>query len=224
MVSKKKHKNDPENQHFVNQEYLRNFATPESIAQHRSNREKWHVRVYDKILKKVLPSRPIRSVAAKRFFYNPKGEPASLERQLGWLEGASAEVHRKLLKTKDHTKLSGSEKETLAKFIAIQYVRTDQQRLLGNWINYEQLVPLLTDPVQGIEYLEQFGREHISKQHKQIAQLEREIIRTGLFPIPVWEQNEAIEKLREEIDAINSHVRRVKEDFGPANLDDIRRR
>jgi hypothetical protein len=225
-VSKKKHKNEPENQHFVNQEYLRNFATPESIAQHRSNREKWHVRVYDKTLKRVLPSRPIRSVAAKRFFYDLPGEPASisLEKPFGSLEGASAAVHRKLLKTRDYTKLSASEKETFAKFIAIQYVRTDHQRLLAKWVTDEQLVPRLLDPVQGIEYVEQLERKDISKRHEQIARLEYEIKLAYLRPIPMWERNEAIAELTKQIDALNSQNRSTRNEFDPANLEEIRRK
>ena len=147
-----------------------------------------------------------------------------MEKQFRGLEGTSAEVHRKLLKTKDYTKLSTTEKETLATFMAVQYARTDQQRLLGKWVSDEQLVPLLLDPVKGTEYVEHLERKHISKQHEELALLEREIIRARLLPIPVWEQNKAIEELRKQIDALTSQARRAAEELDPANLDDIRRK
>lgn len=148
-----------EDQHFVNQEYLRRFATPESTAQHPNNPKKWLLHVYDKVLKRTLPPQTTRKVAFGKFFYNARGQPETLEDQLAQLEGEAAVVHKKLLAIRDLAKLAASERETLAKFVAVQYVRTNQQRLLGKWVSTEQLVPLLLDPVRGREYVAHFGEE-----------------------------------------------------------------
>ena len=222
-MSKRKHKNEPKNQHIVNQAYLQKFATPESIAQHRSEPKRWHVRVYDKLLGRVLPSRPIRNVAAEQFFYNRRGEPATLEEQLGSLEGPSAEIHRKLLKTKNYTELLAFEKETFAKFIAIQYARTNQQRLLGEWISDKQLLPVLLDPVKGVKCVEQFVKRDIARRYEQVTKLEREISLAYLKPIPVWQRNEVIESLKKQIETLNSQNYSTKDELDPANLEKARR-
>ena len=146
-------------QHFVNQEYLRRFATPESITQYPNDPKRRLLNVYDKTLGKVLPPQPTRDVAFGKFFYNARGEPETLEDQLAWLEGKTAVIHKKLLEIRDLTKLTVSETETLAKFIAVQYVRTNQQRFLGKWASKEQLVPLLLDPVKGREYVVYLGEQ-----------------------------------------------------------------
>lgn len=208
------------NQHFVNQEYLRNFATPKSIAQHRNNPKKWHVHVYDKGLKRSLPSQPIRKVASERFFYNSQGEPEFLEDLFASVEGASSVIHEKLLMMKDHTKLSASERTTFAKFIAAQYVRTKQQRLLGAWVRDTQLVPLLLNPVLGKEYVFHLIQRRISEQHARIAQLEYESKLAHL--LPTRERNEALKTLREQIEELNSQVHITKEDLDPAKLDEVR--
>jgi len=111
----------PKVQHYVPQFILRNFCS----------NEKEQIYVFDKKTEKVF-STNIKNVAAENGFYNfKKGETTfSIEHKLSALEAGAAEIISKIILDQSLSKITKSEKATLSIFIAAQFSRTKQKRLL----------------------------------------------------------------------------------------------
>ena len=131
------------NQHYVPQSYLRRFC---SIDERLS--------VFDKEDKKQF-STTTRNVGSEKFFYRSELNGSdqtdqTIEKYLSSIEGATTQVTNELLaefENSTYIKIKADQKETLATFIAIQFIRTREKRTQLNAI----LQTILT----------QIGKEHL---------------------------------------------------------------
>ncbi len=116
----------PKNQHYVPQFLLKNFSFNEDSQ----------IYVFDKS-KEVVFETHIRNVAAENGFYNFKsdGTTFSIEHDLSNLETASAQILEKIIKQESLSGMTSDEKATLSIFIAAQFSRTKQQRLMLKQMN-----------------------------------------------------------------------------------------
>lgn len=112
------------------------------------------------------------------------------------------------------------ERTTFAKYVAAQYLRTNQQRLLGKWISYEQVLPVLLNPVEGREYVASLVQKEIFRFRSRIEQLKHEAKIAHLRSDK--ERDEALRNIRGQIDEVKLQIRRAEEDFDPAKLEETR--
>jgi Protein of unknown function (DUF4238) len=111
----------PKIQHYVHRFVLRNFCFNEGEQ----------IYVFDKKTERVF-STNIENVAAEKDFYNfNEGDNTfSVEHNLGNLEAATAGIIEKIVKHESLSGITKDEKLLLSIFIAAQFSRTKQQRLL----------------------------------------------------------------------------------------------
>jgi len=111
--------NSSADQHYVPQLLLRGFATP----------KRKQVYVFDKQTEKVFRS-SVRNLACERGFYDldDDGDPERLDRWLRQLEEQTAPIIRSLRSQRAVSQLHRIERQWIAAFIAVQYVRTRHHR------------------------------------------------------------------------------------------------
>ena len=116
----------PKNQHYVPQFLLKKFCFNKDSQ----------IYVFDKS-KEVVFETNIKNVAAENGFYNFKadGTTFSIEHDLGNLETATAEIIGKIIKQESLAGMTSDEKAILSIFIAAQFSRTKQQRLMIKQMN-----------------------------------------------------------------------------------------
>src|ERR1700721_695045 len=115
-------------QHYVPQLLLRGFAA--------GNRKQLYV--FDKTNEKVFRS-SVRNLACERgFYYLQDGDdPNRVDRWLGKLEEATAQIIQSLPARKTLNPLQAAERQWLAAFVAVQHVRTRHHRELSANINQQ---------------------------------------------------------------------------------------
>ena len=116
----------PKIQHYVPQFILRNFCFNENQQ----------IYVFDKKTEKVFPTN-IENIAAEKGFYNFKnGEfTFSIENNLSNLESSAANAIERIIKYESLSAIAKDEKLLLSLFIAAQFSRTKQQRILLKQMN-----------------------------------------------------------------------------------------
>ena len=116
----------PKNQHYVPQFLLKNFCLNKDSQ----------IYVFDKS-KEVVFETHVRNVAAENGFYNFKADGAtfSIEHDLSNLERASSQIIEKIIKQESLSGMTSDEKATLSIFLAAQFSRTKQQRLMLKQMN-----------------------------------------------------------------------------------------
>lgn len=124
-----------EQQHYVPRFLLKNFThgkKPMVFVYDKSNDKRFHVN--------------IRNIAAEKGFYDLEIEDGvlTLEPNLAHLEAKTSGIIKKLIKDKNINSLSEDEVVWLALFLAVQFVRTKEHRLIFEQIG-KQLVHKLHD-------------------------------------------------------------------------------
>ena len=116
----------PKNQHYVPQFLLKNFCFNKDSQ----------IYVFDKS-KEVIFETNIKNIAAENGFYNFKAGSTtfSIEHDLSNLETATAEIILKIIKQESLSGMTSDEKAILSIFIAAQFSRTKQQRLMIKQMN-----------------------------------------------------------------------------------------
>lgn len=122
--------NSSTNQHYVPQLLLRGFATPRTEQ----------VYVFDKQTAKVFRS-CVRNLACERGFYDldDDGDPERLDRWLRRLEEQTAPIIKSLRSQRPISQLHRMERQWIAAFVAVQYVRTRHHREL--WVDFNRRIP-----------------------------------------------------------------------------------
>lgn len=122
-----------ENQHYVPQMLLRNFATRESIVRGREQ-----VQVLDKWTSRVFTAN-IRNVASAHEFYEVETETRAIsaEHLLSELEDRARPVLQKLIANRSVPATGTGEREWLSVFCAVQFMRTQTVRGRFSEINAE---------------------------------------------------------------------------------------
>jgi hypothetical protein len=122
-----------ENQHYVPQMLLRNFATPESVARGREQ-----VQVLDKWTSRVFLAN-VRNVAAAHEFYEVEtgAQVISAERLLSELEDRTGPVLQKMIANRTVPAFGTGDREWLSVFCAAQFMRTQTVRGRFSEINAE---------------------------------------------------------------------------------------
>ena len=196
------------NQHYVNQEYLRHFATTNSMVQHPKNKARWQICVFDKQLMRVLPSQPIRDVASEDYFYNLKGQPQEVEEVLSSLEGQTAPIHRKIENTLNLAALELNERVVLAKYIAVLYLRTKKRRKVIQWVAKNQFQRPVQNPVTRRHYLRERALKRIPLLEAEGAELVAD--KLELLKQPPSEQlSNALAEIEQRLEGFEL----VKQDF-----------
>ena len=102
-------------QHFIPRFYLKSFGD--------------RLFCYDKLEDRVIPTN-IRSIALGKYFYEVEGlDDGLIEKFLAENETKFSRAYYELLGKKDITKLSSESQDSLFRFIAVQFLRTEQYRL-----------------------------------------------------------------------------------------------
>ena len=115
-------------QHTVPQLILRQFAIKEDSP----------IWVFDKQEERSYAT-SIRNIAAEKGFYDISinGKVASVDPAVTCLEGATAPILQKIVESKSLVTITQQEKVTLSVFLAVQFVRTKEQRLKFEWLSKE---------------------------------------------------------------------------------------
>ncbi len=109
----------PKNQHYVPKVLLKYFSSKDSFT--------W---TYDKVAKnnnwKIVKERPINRIASEDYFYDQieNNKEFSFEYELGKVEREVSPIIEKLILNKSINVISDLEKEKVAYFIALQFIRT----------------------------------------------------------------------------------------------------
>lgn len=107
-------------QHFVPQHYLRGFS--------KLNGKKHFLYTYNKKSGEKFPAN-IKNIGHENYFYDTS-EDQEIEKRLSKLEAEFNIVLKNIIKIKDLKKLSNQDKEILSKFIALQFLRTNESRIM----------------------------------------------------------------------------------------------
>ncbi|MEK6909283.1 MAG: DUF4238 domain-containing protein [Nanoarchaeota archaeon] len=118
-------------QHYVNQAYLKNFrieSTEDSLF------------MYDKE-KMSIARVKTANVASENFFYD-RTEERIIEKTLAEFEGKCNVILKKVIEKEDLDQLISEEKELLATFLAVQFLRSKELR-----IDYKQIAEAVLERV-----------------------------------------------------------------------------
>lgn len=108
-------------QHYIPKFYLNNFC---SIK----NGSEYTIFCFDKLREESFPSNTKRIGCQKYFYDTDEDINQSVEKTLGKLDTKFSSTYRKLLDIKSVKELHIEEKETMAYYIANQFIRTQEFR------------------------------------------------------------------------------------------------
>jgi len=150
------------NQHYVSQFYLENFTNIQG-----KNRR---LNFFDKTTGKE-GNADVTKMASEKFFNDTEEDfDQKVEKKLSLIEGKSKTALNHLIETKDISKISTEDRDTISFFVALQYLRTKEARLmeedavkqLADRLSNENVAPSLAKQIEHALTPEAVKRRHVA--------------------------------------------------------------